>query len=170
MTRHKKLKRIEVRTLPNGYSLDFDGAHANGFMYYTADKLLEGFMCHIGLKMTEQLDMDTMQDFITTAINWRDNEKCIREIDRLKRELTTMTNKRNSLARQLILERNNYNELHADIERINKELKSPFATDMVASIAGTTLHNHKRKAELSLKLLGVDSDAIIPDDEEDDKE
>jgi hypothetical protein len=44
MTRKKKLKRIEVRTLPNGYSLDFDGAHANGFMYYSADKLLEGYM------------------------------------------------------------------------------------------------------------------------------
>ena len=170
MTRKKKLKRIEVRTLPNGYSLDFDGAHANGFMYYSADKLLEGFMIHIGLKMTEQLDMDTMQDFITTAMNWRDNEKCIREIDRLKRELTTMTNKRNSLARQLILERGNYNELRDNIERMNKELKSPFATDMVASIAGQALHNHKRKAELSLKLLGVDSNAIITDDEEDDEE
>ena len=170
MARKKKLKRIEVRTLPNGYSLDFDGAHANGFMYYSADKLLEGFMIHIGLKMTEQLDMDTMQDFITTAINWRDNEKCIREIDRLKRELTTMTNKRNSLARQLILERTHYNELRADIECINKELKSPFATDMVASIAGNALHNHKRKAELSLKQLGVDSDAIIPDDDEEDEE
>ena len=170
MTRKKKLKRIEVHTLPNGYSLDFDGARANGFMYYSEDKLLEGFMLHIGLKMTEQLDMDTMQDFITTAMNWRDNEKCIREIDRLKRELTTMTNKRNALARQLILERNNYNDLRADIERMNKELKSPFVTDMVASIAGTALHNHKRKAELSLKLLGVDSDAIIPDDEEEDEE
>ena len=68
------------------------------------------------------------------------------------------------------MERNNYNDLRTDIERINKELKSPFATDIVASIAGTALHNHKRKAELSLKLLGVDSDAIIPDDEEDDEE
>jgi hypothetical protein len=74
------------------------------------------------------------------------------------------------LARQLILERNNYNDLHADVERINKELKSAFATDMVASIAGTALHTHKRKTELSLKLLGVDSNAIIPDDEEDDEE
>ncbi len=170
MGRKKKLKRIEVHTLPNGYSLDFDGARANGFMYFSEDKLLEGFMLHIGLKMTEQLDMDTMQDFITTAMNWRDNEKCIREIDSLKRQLTTMTNKRNSLARQLIQERNNYNDLRADIERINKELKSPFATDMVANIAGNALHNHKRKAELSLKLLGVDSDAITPDDEEDDEE
>lgn len=169
MGRPKKLPRITMHTLSNGYSLSIEG-HKHEYMYFSPEKLLEGVMVHVGLKMTEQLDMDTMQDFITTAMNWRDNEKCIREIDRLKRELTTMTNKRNSLARQLILERNNYNDLHADVERINKELKSPFATDMVASIAGQALHNHKRKNELSLKLLGVDSNAIIPDDEEEDEE
>ena len=165
----KKLKRIEVKTLPNGYSLDFDGAHANGFMYYSADKLLEGFMLHIGLHMTEQLDMDTMQDFITTAMNWRDNEKCIREIERLKRELTTMTNRRNDLAKRLVDERRDYLSIRAAVENINKEAKNPFGSDMVSNMAGIALHTHKPKATLSLKNLGVGTDAIIPDDEEDDE-
>ena len=77
----KKLPRIEVRTLKNGYSLEFDGMQTpGGHMYFSVDQLLQGFMIHIGLKKTAQLDPSTMADFIDTAMKYNDNEKAIREI------------------------------------------------------------------------------------------
>ena len=47
------MKRITVQTLPNGYSLNFDGDRQNGYMYFNENDLLKGFMIHIGLNMTE---------------------------------------------------------------------------------------------------------------------
>jgi hypothetical protein len=164
----KKLKRIEVRTLPNGYSLNFDGAHqANGYMYFTADKLLEGFMLHIGLNMTEQLDTETMQNFIMSALEWNSNEKCVREIERLKRELSAMTSKRNGLARQLIEERRNYSRLRDDMEMLHAEAKNAVG-DLVYELADTFLKRNRKKPDLTFKSLGVDSNVVIEDDQTDD--
>ena len=58
---------IRVETLPNGYCLKFDGMkNPTGYMYFTPEALLEGFMLHIGLGITEQLNTETMQDFLVT--------------------------------------------------------------------------------------------------------
>lgn len=79
----KKKMNITVKTLPNGYSLEFDGMRDNGYMYHTADALLKGFMVHIGMEITDQLDMSTVDDFIVAAIKWKYNEKNVEEIKRL---------------------------------------------------------------------------------------
>lgn len=85
----KKLPNIEVLTQPNGYSLKFDGMRQRGYFYFSPDTLLQGFMLHIGLGITDQLNTETMNDFIVTAMNWKDNEKCIKEIERLTASLKT---------------------------------------------------------------------------------
>ena len=57
------LPMIKVTPLPNGYSLEFDGMkQKTGYMYFSPDKLLEGFMLHIGIGITDDLDTETMQD------------------------------------------------------------------------------------------------------------
>ena len=66
----KKLMNIEVRMLPNGYSLKFDGMRqSEGYMYFSKEKLLEGFMLHIGLEITEELSVENMQDFLVATMN-----------------------------------------------------------------------------------------------------
>ena len=40
MGRRKKLPKIDVRTLPNGYSLAIEG-HRQEYMYYTPEALLK---------------------------------------------------------------------------------------------------------------------------------
>ena len=85
----KYLPKIEVKTLPNGYSLEFDGMKQKGYMYHNSEDLLKGFMVHIGMEITDQLNMETVDDFIVTAMNWKDNEKCIKEIERLTAALKT---------------------------------------------------------------------------------
>ena len=53
----KDIKHIYVSTLQNGYSLSFDGmSEKGGYMYFSIEDLLKGFMMHIGLNMTDQLE------------------------------------------------------------------------------------------------------------------
>ena len=103
----REIKNITVKTLPNGYSLEFDGMKQNGYMYHTTENLLKGFMVHIGMDMTDQLNMENVDDFIVAAMTWNDNEKNVNEITRLtdlckkqessinsrQKEILRMTNK-----------------------------------------------------------------------------
>lgn len=115
----KRLPWIKVVTYPNGYGLEYEGMkHSQGFMYYTPEKLLEGFMLHIGLGMTEQLDADTMQDFIAAAVRWKDNESCIKEIKALNGRLNALRLRRNGLATRLIAERNRVLALVDGVKRM----------------------------------------------------
>lgn len=126
---------IKVETLPNGYSLKFDGmSKKGGYMYFSPEKLLKGFMLHIGLEMTDQLNTETMDDFIVAAINWKDNKECVKEIERLTRELRLMTGKRASLARRLILERNRHIALYDAIGSLLKETKENTEKDLRKSL------------------------------------
>lgn len=97
-----KHPRIEVKTLPNGYSLEFDGMKKqNGFMYFNQEQLLEGFMIHIGLEMTDELNTDLIKDFLIAACNWNENKKCIKEIERLSTELRAQKRKNQKLTKDI---------------------------------------------------------------------
>lgn len=166
----KKVKLIDVETLPNGYSLKFDGMkQQGGYMYFTPEQLLEGFMAHIGLEMTDQLNMETIQDFLVTAMNWKDNKECVKEIERLKNALRLMTGRRASLARQMIQERNRYNGIIDDVGSMIAELKDYPDKDIKKRLE-KVLKGKKRMPQLSLQGLGVNDDDFIEEetDEEDD--
>ena len=167
----KKVKLIDVETLPNGYSLKFDGmTKKGGYMYFTPEKLLEGFMLHIGLNMTDQLNTETMQDFIVAACNWKDNKDCVKEIERLKNALRLMTGRRASLARQMIQERNRYNGIIDDVGSMIAELKDYPDKDIKKRLE-KVLKGKKRMPQLTLQSLGVNPDEAVddePNDEDDD--
>lgn len=167
----KKVKLIDVETLPNGYSLKFDGmTKKGGYMYFTPEKLLEGFMLHIGLNMTDQLNTETMQDFIVAACNWKDNKDCVKEIERLKNALRLMTGRRASLARQMIQERNRYNGIIDDVGSMIAELKDYPDKDIKKRLE-KVLKGKKRMPQLTLQSLGVNPDEAAddePNDEDDD--
>ena len=163
----KKLKRVSVRTLPNGYSLDFDGMKAKGgFMYYTLDDLLKGFMLHIGLNITEQLNMQNIDDFLETAMNWRENRKCVAEIERLNIALRTMTGKRNSMANHLVKERNRHIKLIEEVNKISDECKDPKTRKALKDV----LRGRITMRPINLKSLGIDSKDIIDDESEEEDE
>lgn len=167
----KKVKLIDVETLPNGYSLKFDGmTKKGGYMYFTPEKLLEGFMLHIGLNMTDQLNTETMQDFIVAACNWKDNKDCVKEIERLKNALRLMTGRRASLARQMIQERNRYNGIIDDVGSMIAELKDYPDKDIKKRLE-KVLKGKKRMPQLTLQSLGLNPDEAAddePNDEDDD--
>ena len=161
----KKLPRIEVRTLQNGYSLEFEGMEtAGGHMYFTVDQLLHGFMIHIGLKKTAQLDPTTMADFIETAMKYNNNEKAIREIESLTSKLWMMRRSRGAMAKRLVAERARLLSIIDDIKSIAHERKDKLLESRIRSVIGM-YHGLK---PITLKELGIRSEDIVEDQEEDD--
>lgn len=154
----KELKNITVQTLPNGYSLTFDGMkQSNGYMYFTEEKLLEGFMLHIGLHMTDQLNTETMQDFIVAAMNWNDNEKNVKEIGRMTAQLKTAGNMRVALAKRLIAERERFVKLVEAISKLANEFKGDKKKQ---ERLYTIIKNYTKTKPYTLKDLGITSDQV----------
>ena len=158
MARKEKLKEITVTTLPNGYSLTFDGMkQPNGYMYFTPDKLLEGFMLHIGLNMTDQLNTETMQDFIVAAMKWNDNEKNVKEIGRLTAQAKTAGNMRVAMAKRLIAERERFVKLVTAIGKLTNDFKGDKEKQ---DRLYTVIKNYAKTKTYTLKDLGITSDQI----------
>lgn len=162
----KKLPRIEVRTLTNGYSLEFDGMQSSGgHLYFSVDQLLKGFMIHIGLKKTAFLDPSTMADFIETAMKYNDNEKAIQEIESLKSKLWMMRRSRGGMANRLVAERARVLSIIDDIKSVARETGNKNVEARIRSVIGM-YHGLK---PLTLKELGIRSEDIIEDQEEDEE-
>jgi fructose-specific phosphotransferase system component IIB len=56
--------------------------------------------------MNDELDMSKADTFIEAAMKWGDTKKSMKEIERLRSKLTNVTGNRNSIARKIIIERN----------------------------------------------------------------
>lgn len=154
------MKRITVQTLPNGYSLNFDGDRQKGYMYFNVDDLLKGFMIHIGLKMTEQLSMENIDDFLVAVMNWNETGKCIKEMRRMEEEFNTARHNRNSIARQMVEERSKHLDLVNGIKDLMAKLKDYPDKDIVNSLQKLIASRKAMKA-ITLSGLGVKSDDIL---------
>ena len=157
----KPMPLITIEKVPNGYVLKFDGMKKReGFLYFSPEKLLEGFMCHIGLHMTDELDTDMMQDFIVGAINYSTNEKCIKEIERLNAELNAVKRSRNGMGRRVIEERTRLLKVIDIVEELEIYTKRENRTE----------YNNLRKRLPRVKPLTLEELGITIDDTEDNDE
>ena len=156
----KKIKKITVQTLPNGYALNFDGDRQKGYMYFNVDDLLKGFMIHIGLKMTEQLSMENIDSCSVAVMNWNETGKCIKEMRRMEEEFNTARHNRNSIARQMVEERSKHLELVNGIKDLMAKLKDYPDKDIVNSLQKLIASRKAMKA-ITLSGLGVKSDDIL---------
>ena len=162
MSRKKKLPRIEIRTLANGYSLSIEG-HKQEYMYFTPDKLLEGFMVHVGLKMTEQLSPDTIKSFIDSALEWNNLKASHKELQKAKRETARVNRLYRSVAQRLIDERLRMLRLC----RLAKDCVTGHhsLTDALAALHARA-HLDGQLKEFTLSDFGITSADILPDDDE----
>lgn len=153
---------ITVETIPhgqepNGYVLKFTGAkQPDGYLYFSPDKLLEGFMLHIGLHMTEQLNTETMQDFIVAACNWKDTESCQKEIRNLQLKLRLTIQSRNSMARRLMEDRKRLVDMIGLIQGLATENKgNKYLVNKLNAIT----KNMTKMRKYSAKELGITQEA-----------
>ena len=122
-SRTKKLMRVSVKTHPNGYSLDIECQKEGGFMYHDLQSLLRGFMVHIGMGITDQLDMDEIETFVQASLQCSDVVKTKKRIDRLETDLKVRTGQRNSMAASVVAERGHYLKLADEIWKLREEFK-----------------------------------------------
>ena len=165
MGRKKKLPRISVSTLPNGYSLSIEG-HKHEYMYFTPEKLLEGFMVHVGLKMTEELSTDTIKSFIDSAIEFHNMKASHKELQKAEREVDKVNRKYRALANKMIKER------HRMLRLCNLAKACVTGhhslTDALAALHAR-VHNDGQLKELTLADFGITSDQITDDEEDEDE-
>lgn len=165
MGRKKKLPRISVHTLPNGYSLSIEG-HKHEYMYFSPEKLLEGIMVHVGLKMTEELSTETIKSFIDSALEWNNLKASHKELQKAEREMDKVNRKYRALANRLIKER------HRMLRLCNLAKACVTGhhslTDALAALHAR-VHNDGQLKELTLADFGITSDQITDDEEDEDE-
>lgn len=101
-----KLRKITLQTLPKGYSLDVEGLHPGGFLYFNEMELLAGFITHVGLHEENPMESTKMlrilfqtiigQEYVEVADNMMQtvaelNKRC-QEIEKKLRELQAEAN------------------------------------------------------------------------------
>lgn len=162
MGRKKKLPHIEVRTVANGYTLAIDG-HKQEYLYFSPEKLMEGVMVHIGLKMTEQLSPDAIKSFIDSALEWNNLKASHKELQKAQRETERVNRLYRSLAKRLIDERKRMLRLC----RLAKDCVSGHhsLTDALAALHAR-VHIDGQLKEFTLNDFSITSDDILSDGEE----
>lgn len=104
----KERLKVVVNTIPNGYALSVED---NNYMYFTLDKLLGGFMYHVGLEELGAIDNETMQEFIAAAIVWKENGEAIKEVVKLQKDNEALRSALENTKRQLASARKMVREL-----------------------------------------------------------
>ena len=108
-------------------------------------------MVHIGMHMTEQLNTDTIDDFIEAAIRWKDTKKSI-EIKRLKIEINKVIGRRNTMAMRLYKERQRFVDLVVATQKLAEETKNIKG---ISKQIATLVHDYKKTQPFTLKELGL---------------
>ena len=77
----QKLITIQVKTLPNGYSLDLE---KENFMYYSPQALLEGMFVHVGMNREGAMTKEEIKSLIESVKNGGIVTKLQAEVNVLK--------------------------------------------------------------------------------------
>ncbi len=158
MKKKTKLPNVSVVTLSNGYALTFDGMRQpKGYLYFTPEDLLKGFLIHIGCGKTDQLDMSNIDDFLDAVLAFKGKEECIEEIQRLQSQVDIAERRRNYMAKRLIFSRGQLVELVKDIDRLAFEYKN---LPSVSTELRKAIKKFSATKPITLKELGVTSDDI----------
>jgi membrane-associated HD superfamily phosphohydrolase len=134
-------------------------------MYFSPEKLLEGIMVHVGLKMTEELSTDTIKSFIDSAIEFHNQKASHKELQKAQREVDKVNRKYRALANKMIKER------HRMLRLCNLAKAcvtgNHSLTDALAALHAR-VHNDGQLKELTLADFGITSDQITDDEPTDD--
>ena len=78
-----KVKKLAIllRTMVNGYMLEVNN---EGYMYFNAQSLLEGFMVHVGLERLESMTKEEIKDMLDSLKDGSAVKKLQAEVTELK--------------------------------------------------------------------------------------
>lgn len=81
--------RIQMRTLVNGYLLEVNG---EGFMFFDAQSLLEGFCIHVGLERLSEMTKKETKNLLRAIQDGSVARKLQEEVNQLNAELEEQQN------------------------------------------------------------------------------
>ena len=67
---------IDVKTVPNGYTLTVDKGN---YMYFTPEELLMGFMMHVGCGVTTELDTDKLPSIVAAIVAYPTQQELVQK-------------------------------------------------------------------------------------------
>ena len=79
--KEEKKLTILLRTLTNGYMLELNN---EGYMYYNAQSLIEGFCIHVGLERLEAMTKEEIQNLLKATKDGSIAKKLQAEVTELK--------------------------------------------------------------------------------------
>ena len=79
--KEQKKLAILLRTMTNGYMLDVNN---EGYMYYSAQSLLEGFLVHVGLERLEAMTKEEIKEMLESLKDGSAVKKLQAEVTELK--------------------------------------------------------------------------------------
>ena len=94
----KTLTTIKVENVPNGYTLDVNG---QGFLYFTTEELVEGFLVHVGMKEADFLSRDAIKKLLEASQKWKDNGKLVKELAKCKMKIERLEGNNRQLKKKL---------------------------------------------------------------------
>lgn len=122
-----KLRKITLQTLPNGYSLDVEGLHPGGFLYFNEMELLAGFITHVGLHEANPMESTTMlrilfqtivgQEYVEAADNMQKTvEELTKRCQDIEKKLRELQAEANATKKPKKKKKVNDNEMNYDAE------------------------------------------------------
>ena len=103
--------RILLRTLNNGYMLEVND---EGYLYFNAQSLLEGFLIHVGMGRPDEMTKEERQKMIQATLDGSIEKK-------LQVQVTEQLELIASLKHQV-------KEQRKEIKELNKELKKKYVS------------------------------------------
>ena len=79
--KEQKKLAILLRTMTNGYMLEVND---EGYMYFSAQSLLEGFLVHVGLERLEAMTKEEIKEMLESLKDGSAEKKLQAEITELK--------------------------------------------------------------------------------------
>ena len=79
--KEQKKLAILLRTMTNGYMLEVND---EGYMYFNAQSLLEGFMVHVGLERLDAMTMEEIKEMLASLKDGSAEKKLQAEVTELK--------------------------------------------------------------------------------------
>ena len=95
---NKTLTPIKVENVPNGYTLNVNG---QGYMYFTTEELVEGFLVHVGMKEADFLSRDAIKKLIEACLKWKDNGKLVKELTKCKTTIERLEGNNRQMKKKL---------------------------------------------------------------------
>ena len=83
VVKEQEVKKLAIllRTMTNGYMLDVNN---EGYMYFNAQSLLEGFCIHVGMERLEAMTMEEIKEMLDSLKDGSAVKKLQAEVTELK--------------------------------------------------------------------------------------